>query len=424
MNNELQNKLWKVLDNLRGYVGGWDIKPYILGALFIKKLYPKGLSIHALPHILPQLEKEFPRILEDFDLDSRKIGETPEQRIEFIDKLFKLINEIDVEELDFGAAYEYLLTVFNLSAAKSGGEFYTPPCIAELLARIVKPQPGSTIYDPTCGCGGLLVAANNKCELYGQELNSVAYNTCRMNLIANDYYNVENIKLGDTLGNPQHLEMKFDYVLANPPYSINWDQQGLKDDVRFNKCALAPKSKGDYAFILHSLHQIKEEGKAVIVVFPGCMYRGASEQQIRKYLVDNGFVEAIVQLTDNVFYGTSIATCLLILSYNNKDTLFVDGSNLFTKKKKKNILEDQHIELIADIVNNRKELDYLSKIESVDTIASNDYNLSVSCYVDKEDTREEIDIEALEAELKAIRARREVLEREIDEMVKELKGEE
>lgn len=390
-------------------------------------------------------EKDLAGLFADIDVNSNKLGATVNQRNE---KLLKLLNGVadmklgDYQEntIDaFGDAYEYLMGMYASSAGKSGGEYYTPQEVSELLTRIA--TLGKTevnkVYDPACGSGSLLLKAakilgkdNVRQGFFGQEINITTYNLCRINMFLHDIgYDKFDIAHGDTLINPKHWDDEpFEVIVSNPPYSIKWegkDNTLLINDPRFAPAGvLAPKSKADLAFIMHSLSWLATDGIAAIVCFPGVMYRGGAEQKIRKYLIDNNYIDTIIQLPDNLFYGTSIATCIMVLKKSKTDntTLFIDASKEFIKVTNSNKLTQENINHIVEIYAKRKDREYVSKLVANSDIAKEDYNLSVSTYVEKEDTREKIDIKALNAELKKIVAREQILRDEIDKIIAEIEG--
>ena len=343
-------------------------------------------------------------------------------------------NDIDA----FGDAYEYLISNYASNAGKSGGEFFTPQTVSKLLARLVMVGKDkiNKVYDPTCGSGSLLLQMKKQYEdhiledgFFGQEINMTNYNLARMNMfLHNINYNNFDIKRGDTLLNPQHLEEKpFDAIVSNPPYSVKWVGDGdptLINDDRFAPAGkLAPKSKADFAFIMHSLNHLSNKGRAAIVCFPGILYRGGAEKTIRQYLVDNNFVEAVIALPDNLFFGTSIATTILVLAKNKLEnkTLFIDASKEFKKETNNNVLTDSNIEHIVELFTNYQSVDYKATLVDNEEIGSEqDYNLSVSTYVEQEDTREKIDIDVLNKEIAETVTKIDHLRAEIDKIVEEL----
>ena len=346
----------------------------------------------------------------------------------------------DVKEHDidaFGDAYEYLMTMYASGAGKSGGEFFTPADVSELLTRLgtVGKTEINKVYDPACGSGSLLLKAEKvlgrdavRNGFFGQEINITTYNLCRINMFLHDIgFDKFDIACEDTLTAPQHWDDEpFELIVSNPPYSIKWagdDNPLLINDPRFSPAGvLAPKSKADLAFIMHSLAWLATGGTAAIVCFPGIMYRGGAEQKIRKYLIDNNFIDCIIQLPSNLFFGTSIATCIMVLKKGKADnkTLFIDASGECIKVTNNNKLTQANIERIVETFAKRAEEAHFSHLESYEEIADNDYNLSVSTYVEAEDTIEKIDIVKLNAEIAEIVAREQVLRDEIAKIIAEI----
>ena len=388
-------------------------------------------------------EEDFSGLFDDVDVNSNKLGATVTKRNEKLVKILEGIANIKLgnyqdNSIDaFGDAYEFLMSMYASNAGKSGGEFYTPQEVSELLTKlaIVGKTTINKIYDPACGSGSLLLKAskilgkeNVRNGFYGQEINLTTYNLCRINMFLHDIgYDKFNIACEDTLVSPQHWDDEpFEVIVSNPPYSIKWagdDNAVLINDSRYSPAGvLAPKSKADFAFIMHSLAWLATNGTASIVCFPGILYRSGAEQKIRKYLIDNNFVDCIIQLPDNLFFGTSIATCIMVLkkSKNDNSTLFIDATKECTKVTNNNKLLDENIDNIVNIYSNRKDKQYLSKLVSNKEIAENDYNLSVSSYVEQEDTREHIDIHALNREIDEIVAREELLRTEIKKIISEI----
>ena len=388
-------------------------------------------------------EDDFAGLFDDIDVNSNKLGATVAKRN---DKLVKILNGIADIKLDdyksnsidaFGDAYEFLMSMYASNAGKSGGEFFTPQEVSELLTRlaVVGKKSVNKVYDPACGSGSLLLKSakilgkeNVRNGFYGQEINLTTYNLCRINMFLHDIgYDKFDIACEDTLTNPQHWDDEpFEVIVSNPPYSIKWagnDNPLLINDPRYSPAGvLAPKSKADFAFIMHSLSWLATNGTASIVCFPGIFYRGGAEQKIRKYLVDNNFIDCIIQLPDNLFFGTSIATCIMVLKKSKKDNsiLFIDASKECVKVTNNNKLTDDNIEHIVKIFTDRKDIDYVAKLVSNTEIGENDYNLSVSTYVEKEDTREKIDIVELNKQIEEIVTREQVLRDEIDKIVREI----
>lgn len=388
-------------------------------------------------------ESDFAGLFDDFDVNSNKLGSTVAKRNE---KLTKLLNgvadmnlgDVKTHDIDaFGDAYEYLMTMYASNAGKSGGEFFTPADVSELLTRLgtVGKTEINKVYDPACGSGSLLLKAEKvlghdkvRNGFYGQEINITTYNLCRINMFLHDVgFEKFNIACENTLTSPQHWDDEpFELIVSNPPYSIKWEGDSnplLINDPRFAPAGvLAPKSKADLAFIMHSLSWLASNGTAAIVCFPGIMYRGGAEQKIRKYLVDNNFIDCIIQLPDNLFFGTSIATCIMVLKKNKSEnsTLFIDASKECVKVTNNNKLTAENIDKIVSVFGNRENVEYFSRLVQNDEISENDYNLSVSTYVEQEDTREVIDIAVLNTEIAEIVRREEILRKAIDCIISEI----
>lgn len=390
-------------------------------------------------------EDNFAGLFDDIDVNSNKLGATVAKRNANLVKLIEGVanmglgnykdNSIDA----FGDAYEYLMSMYASNAGKSGGEFFTPQEVSELLTRMA--VAGKTevnkVYDPACGSGSLLLKAakilgkeNVRQGFYGQEINLTTYNLCRINMFLHDIdFDKFDIAHEDTLLSPQHWDDEpFEVIVSNPPYSIKWEGDNnpvLINDPRFSPAGvLAPKSKADLAFIMHSLAWLATNGTAAIVCFPGIMYRGGAEQKIRKYLIDNNFIDCIIQLPSNLFFGTSIATCIMVLKKGKSDnkTLFIDASNEGIKVTNNNKLTQANMDKIVGAFAARAEEAHFSRLASYEEIAENDYNLSVSTYVEAEDTREKIDIVKLNAEIAEIVAKEQFLRDEIDKIIAELEG--
>ena len=388
-------------------------------------------------------EDNFAGLFDDIDVNSNKLGATVAKRNANLVKLIEGIanmglgnykeNSIDA----FGDAYEYLMSMYASNAGKSGGEFFTPQEVSELLTRIA--VAGKTevnkVYDPACGSGSLLLKAakilgkeNVRQGFYGQEINLTTYNLCRINMFLHDIdFDKFDIAHEDTLLNPQHWDDEpFEVIVSNPPYSIKWegdDNPVLINDPRFSPAGvLAPKSKADLAFIMHSLAWLATNGTAAIVCFPGIMYRGGAEKKIRQYLMDNNFIDCIIQLPSNLFFGTSIATCIMVLKRSKADnnTLFIDASNECVKVTNNNKLTESNIARIVEEFVSRADVEYFSRSVPYKEIAENDYNLSVSTYVEAEDAREKIDIVKLNAEIEEIVAREQVLREKIAKIIAEI----
>ena len=339
----------------------------------------------------------------------------------------------------FGDAYEYLISNYAANAGKSGGEFFTPQSVSKLIAQIAmhKQETVNKIYDPAAGSGSLLLQAKKHFDnhiieegFFGQEINHTTYNLARMNMfLHNVNYDKFNIKLGNTLLDPHFGEDRpFDAIVSNPPYSVKWigsDDPTLINDERFAPAGvLAPKSKADFAFVLHALNYLSSKGRAAIVCFPGIFYRGGAEQKIRQYLVDNNYVETVISLAPNLFFGTSISVNILVLSKHKTEgkTQFIDASKLFKSETNTNVLTDAHIEQIMTLFDTKEDTDYLSASVDNSDIAKNDYNLSVSAYVEAEDTREVIDIKTLNSELETTVAKIDKLRADIDKIVAEIEA--
>ena len=390
-------------------------------------------------------EADMAGLFADLDVNSSKLGNTVEDRNT---KLVKLLNGIAGMKLSdyqnsqidaFGDAYEYLMGMYASNAGKSGGEFFTPQEVSELLTRIAIGDKTeiNKIYDPACGSGSLLLKAARilgrdkiRQGFFGQEINLTTYNLCRINMFLHDInYNKFDIALGDTLTKPAHWDDEpFEAIVSNPPYSIHWagdDDATLVDDPRFSPAGvLAPKSKADLAFIMHSLAWLATDGTAAIVCFLGIMYRGGAEKKIRKYLIDNNYIDCIIQLPANLFYGTSIATCIMVLKKSKADNqlLFIDASKECIKVTNSNKLTPENIQHIYDVWKQRKNQTYVAQLVKAEKIEEEDYNLSVSTYVEQEDTREKIDIKVLNQQIKEIVAKEQVLREEIDQIIAEIEG--
>ena len=393
-------------------------------------------------------EDNFAGLFDDIDVNSNKLGATVAKRNANLVKLIEGVADMKLgnykeNSIDaFGDAYEYLMGMYASNAGKSGGEFFTPQEVSELLTRIavVGKTEVNKVYDPACGSGSLLLKAakilgkeNVRQGFYGQEINLTTYNLCRINMFLHDIdYDKFDIAHEDTLMNPQHWDDEpFEVIVSNPPYSIKWegdDNPVLINDPRFSPAGvLAPKSKADLAFIMHSLAWLATNGTAAIVCFPGIMYRGGAEKKIRQYLIDNNFIDCIIQLPSNLFFGTSIATCIMVLKRSKADnsTLFIDASNECVKVTNNNKLtdgSDGNIEHIVNAFIARADKKHFACCVPYEELVKQDYNLSVSSYVEQEDTREEIDIVKLNAEIEEIVAREQVLRSEIAKIIAELEG--
>ncbi|MBP9812657.1 type I restriction-modification system subunit M [Candidatus Gracilibacteria bacterium] len=391
-------------------------------------------------------ENDMRGLFDDMDVNSNKLGNTVEQRNGRLAKLIEAIGDLGLgnygdHTIDaFGDAYEYLMSMYASNAGKSGGEFFTPQEVSELLAEIttVGKTEVNKVYDPCCGSGSLLLKFakvlgkdNVRQGFYGQEINITTYNLCRINMFLHDInYEKFDIAHGDTLIQPQHADDEpFDAIVSNPPYSVRWDSDsnaGMINDPRFSPAGvLAPASKADLAFTMHMLHWLSTSGTAAIVEFPGVLYRGGAEQKIRKYLIDNNYVDAVIQLPPDLFFGTGIATCIVVLKKSKKDnkTLFIDASAEFLRGSAKNKLSEENRKKILSAYIERGDIEYFSKLVDNKTIGEvNDYNISVSSYVIAEDTREVINITELNAEIEQIVAKQSELRTSIDAIVRELEG--
>lgn len=392
-----------------------------------------------------QSEGSFAGLFDDFDVNSNKLGSTVAKRNERLVKLLDGVAGMNLgsvkdHDIDaFGDAYEFLMKMYASNAGKSGGEFYTPPEVSELLTRLgtVGKKKVNKVYDPACGSGSLLLKSEKVLGkdavtngFFGQEINITTYNLCRINMFLHDIgFDKFDIECEDTLINPQHWDDEpFELIVSNPPYSIKWegdDNPLLINDPRFAPAGvLAPKSKADLAFIMHSLSWLAPNGTAAIVCFPGIMYRGGAEQKIRKYLVDNNYVDCVIQLPSNLFFGTSIATCIMVMKKGKSDNkvLFIDATNECVKVTNNNKLTDENIKKIVEVYASRENIQHFSQLVSYEQLLDNNFNLSVSSYVEAEDTREKIDIESLNEEIRDIVAREQVLRDEIEKIIAEIEG--
>ncbi len=390
-------------------------------------------------------EDDLKGLFDDLDVNSNKLGNNVENRNKKLVKLLDAIGDLRLGDYGdntidaFGDAYEFLMTMYASNAGKSGGEFFTPQEVSELLAEIttVGKKEVNKVYDPACGSGSLLLKfakvlgkENVRQGFYGQEINITTYNLCRINMFLHDInYNNFDIAHGDTLTDPKHWDDEpFDAIVSNPPYSINWEGDAnplLINDPRFSPAGvLAPKSKADLAFTLHMLSWLSTSGTAAIVEFPGVLYRGGAEQKIRKYLIENNYVDAVIQLPPDLFFGTTIATCIVILKKSKKDnkTLFIDASAEFVRGGNKNKLSEINRKKILDAFVARKDIEHFAKIVDNKDITGNDYNITVSSYVIGKDTREIVDIAKLNTEIARIVARQNELRTAIDKIVAEIEG--
>lgn len=416
-NTDLNTDLKSIFDAIEGSANGYPSEPDIKG------------------------------LFADFDTTSSRLGNTVESKNDRLAKVLKGIEALDFGDFEenqidlFGDAYEFLISNYAANAGKSGGEFFTPQTISKLIAQLAMHGQTSVnkIYDPAAGSGSLLLQAKKHFDnhiieegFFGQEINHTTYNLARMNMfLHNVNYDKFNIVLGDTLINPQLGDAKpFDAIVSNPPYSIKWigsDDPTLINDNRFAPAGvLAPKSKADFAFVLHALSYLSSKGRAAIVCFPGIFYRGGAEQKIRKYLVDNNFVETVISVAPNLFFGTSIAVNILVLSKNktHNTTQFIgaSGEGFFKKATNTNVLTNKHIDKIMKLFDKKEDVDHIAVSVGNDKIAENDYNLSVTSYVEAEDTREVIDIVELNAEISITVEKIDRLRADIDEIVKEIEA--
>ncbi|MCA9765116.1 MAG: type I restriction-modification system subunit M [Carnobacterium sp.] len=502
---KLQSQIWKIANDVRGSVDGWDFKQYVLGTLFYRfisenfssyieggddsvnyaelnddvitneikedAIKTKGYFIYPsqmftrisktantneslntdLAAIFSAIESSangYPSELDikglfaDFDTTSNRLGNTVKDKNSRLAAVIKGVGGLDFGEFEenqidlFGDAYEFLISNYAANAGKSGGEFFTPQSVSNLIAQLAihKQTTINKIYDPAAGSGSLLLQAKKQFDahiiedgFYGQEINHTTYNLARMNMfLHNINYDKFHIALGNTLLDPRYGDDKpFDAIVSNPPYSVKWigdEDPTLINDERFAPAGvLAPKSKADFAFVLHALSYLSSKGRAAIVCFPGIFYRGGAEQKIRKYLIDNNFVETIISLAPNLFYGTTIAVNILVLSKHKSDnkTQFIDASGIdfYKKETNNNILTDKHTAKIMEMFDSKENIDYVAKSIDYDAIVENDYNLSVSSYVEAKDTREVIDINDLNTEIKKTVLKIDKLRAEIDEII-------
>ena len=506
---ELHKTIWRIANDLRGSVDGWDFKAYVLGTLFYRfisenltaylneqernagnpdfdyaalgdaeaergrreTVVEKGFYI--LPSQLfanvrararhdenlnetlaavfrgiegsavgTASEDDIKGLFDDLDVNSSKLGPTVAKRNEKLVKLLNAIGDLNLGHADntidaFGDAYEYLMTMYASNAGKSGGEFFTPQEVSELLAQIavVGKTEVNKVYDPACGSGSLLLKFakvlgrdNVRLGFFGQEVNLTTYNLCRINMFLHDVnYEKFDIAHGDTLTDPQHWDDEpFEAIVSNPPYSIKWEGDAnplLINDPRFAPAGvLAPKSKADLAFTMHMLSWLAVNGTAAIVEWPGVLYRSGAEQKIRKYLIDNNYVDTVIQLPPDLFFGTTIATCVIVLKKSKADnkTLFIDASGEFVHQGNKNKLAEANQQRILDAFIARTDADHFAALVENDAIAENGYNIAVSSYVEAADTREAIDITELSSEIARIVARQAELRGEIDAIVAEI----
>lgn len=401
---------------------GYYLKPSELFSSIVEKT---NSIIEELQAILKSIESstmgsesqdDFGNLFEDIDLNSTKLGRSVDDRNNLISKVLSHLDKIDFEigniESDvLGDAYEYLIAQFASGAGKKAGEFYTPQEVSKILAKIVTSgkEKLKSVYDPTCGSGSLLLRVAKEVKevshFYGQELNRTTYNLARMNMIMHDvHYKRFDIKQEDTLERPQHIDKRFEAIVANPPFSANWSANNLfMTDERFSQYGkLAPKTKADYAFVTHMLHHLDENGTLAVVLPHGALFRGAAEGHIREYLIrEKNCLDAVIGLPSNIFYGTSIPTCIMVFKKNrsNKDVLFIDASEHYDKVKTQNILREEHIEKIVSTYRNRTSEDKFSYVASNDELIENEYNLNIPRYVDTFEEEEQLDLEAVSNQL-------------------------
>jgi len=392
-------------------------------------------------------ERDIKGLFADFDTTSNRLGNTVRDKNLRLAAVLKGVAELTFADFEgsnidlFGDAYEFLISNYAANAGKSGGEFFTPQHVSKLIAQLAMHKQTSVnkIYDPACGSGSLLLQAQKHFDahiiedgFFGQEINHTTYNLARMNMfLHNINYDKFNVQLGNTLIDPHFGDDKpFDAIVSNPPYSVKWigsDDPTLINDERFAPAGvLAPKSKADFAFVLHALSYLSSKGRAAIVCFPGIFYRGGAEQKIRRYLVDNNYVETVISLAPNLFYGTTIAVNIVVLSKHKTDTTtqFIDASGLFKKETNNNVLLDAHIDQIMAVFDSKANVDHFAQSIPFEKVAANDYNLSVSSYVEAKNNREVVDIAQLNAELKTTVARIDQLRKDTDAIVAEIEGEE
>jgi len=506
---ELQAKIWKIANDVRGAVDGWDFKQFVLGALFYRFIsenfmnhmqggdesvnyanypddeidpetvadavktkgyfiYPKQLFVNVVktantnPDLNTDLKTIFNKIensalgyaseesikgvFADFDTTSSRLGGTVEQKNSRLAAVLRGVEELNFGNFEdnqidlFGDAYEFLISNYAANAGKSGGEFFTPQMVSKLIACLAmhNQKKVNKVYDPAAGSGSLLLQIKKyfgekvvvEDGYFGQEINYTTYNLARMNMfLHNINYDKFNIALGNTLTEPHFGDEKpFDAIVSNPPYSVRWigdEDPTLINDDRFAPAGvLAPKSKADFAFVLHALSYLSSTGRAALVCFPGIFYRGGAEQKIRKYLVDNNFVETVISVAPNLFYGTSIAVTILVLSKHKPDTKtqFIDasGEGFFKKETNNNVLTDAHIDRIIDIFGKKADVAHIAKSVDNQQIAENDYNLSVTSYVEAKDKREKVNIDELNAEIAKTVEKINSLRSSIDAIIQEL----
>ena len=443
-NEEYQEELKQALihDSNMGYFISpeylWDTMiQLILNGKFDITVLNKAINTISDSTFGNESEDDFANLFDDMDLNSSRLGKGEAQRTKLISDVMLKINDIDFKhseaEIDvLGDAYEYLISNFAASAGKKAGEFYTPQQVSKILAKVVSLNKSSIkkVYDPTCGSGSLLLRVGKETKVtsyYGQEFNSTTYNLARMNMLLHGVsFKHFDIKNNDTLEHPEHLEERFDAIVANPPYSSNWtaDQKFL-DDERFSAYGkLAPKSKADFAFIQHMIHQLSDNGTMAVVLPHGVLFRGASEGHIREYLIkDKNYLDAVIGLPANIFFGTSIPTCILVFKKcreHESNILFIDASKDYEAGKNQNRLRDEDVDKIIDTYNKREEIEKYSHLATLDEVKENDYNLNIPRYVDTFEEEEEIDVQAVIKEIKEIEKEEIEVKKELNAMLKEL----
>ena len=507
---DLHRQIWKIANDVRGSVDGWDFKQYVLGALFYRFIsenftkhieggddivkyaelqdaaitedvreesiktkgyfiYPSELFVNVVENashndnlaidlhdIFSSIEGSatgYPSethikgIFADFDTTSRRLGSTIKDINSHLSAVLKGVSELDFGDFEdnridlFGDAYEFLISKYSVNAGISGGEFFTPPCVSSLLSQLAMHNQTriNKVYDPAAGSGSLLLQAKKHFDadiiedgFFGQEINHTSFNLARMNMfLHNISYEKFNIQQGNTLTNPHFGDATpFDAIVSNPPYSLKWIGSGDPDlikDARFSPAGvLAPRGKADFAFILHALHYLSSKGRAAIVCFPGIFYRSGIEKKIRQYLVDNNYVETLISIAPKLFYNTSTAVNILVLSKHKTDSTIhfinASGEEFFKKDTNNNVLTDDHIKKIINIFDSKDDVAHVAKVVSSEAVAENDYNLSVSSYVEPKDTNETVDIAKLNAELKTTVDRIDQLRADIDAIVAEIES--
>ncbi|MDP0506045.1 MAG: type I restriction-modification system subunit M [Fusobacterium sp. JB019] len=405
---------------------------------FIIEDLGKGLKYIEESALGHESEEDFTGLFVDIDLNSPRLGKNSDEKNKLISEVIKHLADINFmyedTEIDvLGDAYEYLIGEFASGAGKKAGEFYTPQQVSKILAKLVTVNKNKikSAYDPTCGSGSLLLRISKEAEVadfYGQEKNNTTYNLARMNMILHNVnFNNFNIMQGDTLEDPQHLNKRFEAVVANPPFSAKWsaNQTFLSDERFADYGKLAPKTKADFAFVQHMLYQLDDNGTMATVLPHGVLFRGAAEGVIRKYLIkDKNYLDAVIGLPANIFYGTSIPTCILVLKKqrtNPDDILFIDASNLFEKQKNQNILKDEHVNKIIETYKNREDMDKFSHKATMKEIIENDYNLNIPRYVDTFEEEEPIDLDMVVNEILKIDEDMKEIDAEIKKYCDELK---